>query len=41
MFDTEQRGRFISSIYDHEAWPVISTLKCWQSQSIKANGEGV
>lgn len=41
MFDTEQRGRFISTVYSHDAWPLLSTLKCWQSQSVKANGEGV
>ena len=40
-FDTEQRGRSISGAYPHEGWPRLSTLECWQSQSIKANGEGV
>ena len=41
FIDTEQRGRSIFQVYDHDAWPLISTLKCWQSQSTKAVGEGV
>ena len=41
FFDTEQRGKHISRMYDHSGWPRISTLTCWQSQSTKANGEGI
>ena len=40
-YDTEERGRAIHWKYPHEGWPQISTLRCWQSQSIRANGEGV
>lgn len=44
LLDHEQRLRlnnWMSSHYNHEAWSLISTLKCWQSQSIKANGIGI
>ena len=40
-YDTEERGSSINWEYPHAGWPKISTLRCWQSQSIKANGEGV
>lgn len=40
-YDTEERGRSIHWKYPYEGWPKLSTLRCWQSQAFKANGEGV
>ena len=44
FFDTEQLaccGMQMELFYDESAWPLISTLKCWQSQSVKANGTAI
>ncbi|MFH0965062.1 MAG: hypothetical protein V2A58_13765, partial [Planctomycetota bacterium] len=41
FFDTEQLirfGRQMELTYDESAWPLLSVLRCWQSQSVKANG---
>ncbi len=46
-FDTQTQIRYNRRWYrpnnnlDISAWPLISTLKCWQSQGIKANGIGI
>lgn len=43
-FDTEQLVRhrpWTKANFDHSAWPLISVLKCWQSQGSKAHGTGV
>ena len=46
-FDTQRQIRYKQHWYrtnntlDNSAWPLISTLKCWQSQGTKANGIGI
>jgi len=44
FFDTElllRFGDYLSPGFDERAWPFLSTLACWQSQSVKANGPAV
>ena len=46
-FDTQLQIRYKKHWYrpnndlDFSAWPLISTLKCWQSQGTRANGVGI
>jgi hypothetical protein len=46
-FDTQLQIRYNKHWYrpnndfDFGTWPLISTLKCWQSQGTKANGVGI
>ncbi len=46
-FDTQLQIRYNKHWYrpnndfDFGSWPLISTLKCWQSQGTKANGVGI
>ena len=43
LFDTEtlQRYREYITGFDDRSWQYISVLRCWQSQSVKANGPAV
>ncbi len=45
IFDTETlvryRGQWLSPDFDDRSWQYLSVLKCWQSQSVKANGPAV
>ena len=44
FFDDERLVRFgwqTEPTYDYAAWPLISTRRCWQSQSFRSHGMGL